>query len=336
MRALEPSGSESSANKRTSRLHSSPALALGIALGLFLVAGCTNKKQEATEKLDKAIKKCRAADGLVYQVPLMRGDEKTPVLTKACEQEKGDVEMVDEFTAEVDVGPYTWEAGRDQTIGVWLVKSVTWEPLDRARTLLENDPGANELDRGAENLRKAQNEFPSSEWIRLELLQTLVERRIEDRSSDASSLELGDAVEKQLSSTVEWAHSHDKPAVAAEARLKVIDYLEGFIEQVEKDKKAIGSNDDYLKRSAEVAEEAGNEKKAEQYRKELETLKKQRPKKRDRYDRLVERAEKQLCHRFDELETEGIEDEELVGRIKSAKDGINCRKILEETSASQD
>lgn len=311
------------------------ALVLGAAL--LLTASCTSKKQEATEKLDKAIKKCRAADGPIYEAPIMAGEDEEAVLQSTCQEEKGDVEMVDEFTAQVQVGPYTWEAGRNQKIGIWQMKSVSWEPLDKARTLLEGDPGEKKLDRAAENLRKAQSEYSKSSWIRLELLDTLLRREAEDRESKKSSLELSDAVEKHFDETIQWAQDNNDRETEVRARLRLVDYLQGFVDQVKQDKNTLESKDFLsLERSIKASEEAGNEEKAEQYRKQLEKAKKQRPKKMKRYRELIDQAQSNLCARLTALKTGGLEDEKLRERVESAKGGINCRKLLKGDSGDSD
>jgi hypothetical protein len=304
---------------------------LVVAGATLLTTSCTSKKQEATEKLDKAIKKCRAADGPIYKAPTMGGEDEEAVLRRTCDEDQGDVEMVDAFTAQVEVGPYNWEAGRNQEIGIWQMKAVTWEPLDTARRLLDGDPGPKKLDRAIENLRKAQSEYGKSPWIRLELMDALLRREAAERTSEKSALEWSDAVEKHFDETVEWAQENDDRATEVRARLRLVDYIQGFIDQVRQDKRALESKDFvHLERSIKVAEEAGNDEKAEKYRTELEKQKEKRPRKKKRYTELIDAAQSNLCGRLAHLQTDGIEDEKLRKRVASAKGGINCRKLLEE------
>jgi len=173
-------------------------LLLAVLSTTLFATSCTSKKQEAEERLKKAIQRCRAADGQIHEAPLREGSESRKVLVSACIEEMGEVQLSDGNTAEVSTGPYTWTAVHESTSGGWALTGVSFPPLDEALSLLRDDPGKNELAHAIEKLKEAQETYPESGWIRLRLLEALLDRRVADQTYSESALELTDAVESHF------------------------------------------------------------------------------------------------------------------------------------------
>jgi len=302
-----------------------------LLVGAFtVVTGCKSPKQKATEVIEGALETCREADDDFHRVELMAGSDSTEVLAETCHEQMGEVQVEKGHSADVEVGPYTWRAGIDETNGIWVLKGVSWETLDQARNRLSRqDPGENEIERALDLLTKAQETYPKSGWIRLERLDALLRLRKKTRSlKSEDGYKLGDRVSTHLEETIDWAQSDGDRSTEVRARLQVIDFLRSFTRQIQDAKSALGSQDEYYEKSVQVAKEKGNEKEAEKYKKELEELREKRPDKRNLYDKLVKKARIEMCGHLSHLKTDGIEDGELKDRATSTKDRIDCRELL--------
>lgn len=312
------------------------ALAVGLVLFAAGLPGCMSKREKAKKLLKRRIEQCRKADGTWYQAEVLKGEEKTRILRQTCEEEMGTVQLADQFTAKVDVGPYTWTAGLDEEMGAWILRDAAWKSLERGLQRLDKEePTDKELERGLEELAKAQDQYPKSAWIRLKRLEGLLQLREKRREkTEKSGVDLGDRASKQLSSTVEWATDNDDTATAAKARLKAVQYVEDYIRAIENAKSALGSQDDYYKKSIEEAEEANNPDQAEKYRTELEEMKEERPKKRKKYDSLLKQARKRLCSHLDKLAPGDIDDESVAKRARAAQSGTDCDAIRSDSKES--
>lgn len=308
-------------------------VALLVGSGLLLAAtglsGCMSKREKAKKLLERRVEECRKAKGTWYKASILKGDEQTRILRQTCDEEMGTVQLTDEFTAKVEVGPYTWKAGIDEEMGAWVLQGVSWLALDRGLQRLDkSEPTAKELERGVEELAKAQEAYPKSAWIRLERLDGLVRLREKRREkTKESAVGLGERAKKQLTSTVEWAGDNDDPATAAKARLKAVQYVQDYIRSIEEAKSALGSQDDYYKKSIEEAEDAGNPEQAEKYRTELEEMKEKRPEKRELYDKLLGLADKRLCSHLSKLDAGDVEDDSVASRAKAAEERVDCDAI---------
>lgn len=304
-----------------------------LALTAAAASGCSDKKKKASKVINEAVEKCRSSDETFHEVELLKGAETQEVLAATCEEELGEVKMVDEFSAEAELGPYLWRAGLDQETGIWTMQSVDWETLSQARKRLGRESlDENVLKHAEKQLAKAQRQYPESSWIRLERLGVLLQLRSRDRELAQSGLELGDEVTEHLEETLQWARDSENQGAEAKAQLRIVGYYRDFLDQVANARDAMGSQDVHLKRSAELAEEEGNPEEAEKYRTQLEELKEKRPEKRKQFDELTEETELLLCERVPDLSTEGIEDSALVARIEETKNRIDCEDAGEENS----
>lgn len=313
------------------RLRPLAALVCLLAGGMLVASGCKNPKKKATDLFKQTIEDCRTTESTFYEADLMAGDETVEVLSQTCKEEMGEVTVDKGIEASVEVGPYTWRAGVQQSTGIWVLEGVDWEPFHNARRRLDSsEPGEKGLKRAADQLADAQEDFPKSSWIRLKRLETLLKIRGMTRSSDSEdAYKLGDEARDYFSETLSWANSNSMPAVAAKARLQVVDHLETFVRSMQTAKDSLGSQDEHFEKTIEQAKKEGDEEEAEEYRKELEKLREKRPEKKKTYNNLIEKARTSICEQTTELDTEGIEDSSLKDRIGSAGDGIDCQKFLD-------
>ena len=179
--------------------------------------------------------------------------------------------MDEEYSATTTLGPYTWEAGIDERTDVWTMKGISWETFDQARQRLETeDPGENRLQHTVNLLAKAQKEFPGSGWIRLRRLEKMVELNDKKTGGEKKPVDIGDEAIEYLEETIAWADKNDQPDIRAEAQVYVANYTKDYIDLMGKAKQNLGNQDDYFKKSIEVAEKAGDEEEADKYRKELD------------------------------------------------------------------
>ncbi len=310
------------------------ALAGLLAAGALLASGCQQPKKKAKKLFTQTLEDCRTTDSTFYEAELMTGDETTDVLTETCQEEMSEITLDDgNHSAEMTVGPYTWQAGVNEATGIWVLKNITWEPLSLARTRLDaEDPSDNDLSRAIDLLGDAQNEYGKSGWVRVKRLEAMLDLRASTRSDDSESkgYKLGDQAGDYYEETLAWAESNSSPKTAARARLAVTDYIRDYIDQTRRAKQSLGSQDEHLEKTIEQAEDDGDDEEAEKYRKELESLKEERPDKRERYDELMQQARKELCGYLDELSADGIDGEELTDRIDAANEGIDCQELLED------
>ncbi len=304
---------------------------------LTLAAGCSNPKKKAKKKLDNKIETCRNAEGTFHTVEAF-GDLTRKILQSTCEKEAGNLEMPDEFSAQVQVGPYTWELGLEEETGLWVLKDVRWDALDNARDRLDTeDPDQAGLERTVELLGQAQEQYGESGWIRLRRLETMLDLRTQMiGEGDIEPLKLGGQARKQYRETLEWAQSQDNRDVEAEARLIVTDYLNSYMTYIQDSKRSLGGKTERYENVIEQAEENGNDEQAEKYRKTLEKLKEERPKKRKRYNKRLEATRTALCERYTDMVPSGIEDASLKKRVISAKDSLECATILADDSSDED
>lgn len=304
-----------------------------LALTIAAASGCSDKKKKAAKVINEAVEECRASDETFHEVKLLKGAETQEVLTATCEEELGEVKMVDEFSAETELGPYLWRAGLDQETGIWTMQSVDWETLSQARKRLGREGlDENVLKHAEKQLAKAQQQYPESSWIRLERLDIRLRLRTRNRDLEQSGLELGDEVTEHLEETLQWARDSKNREAELKAQLRIVDYYLDFLDQVASAREAMGSQDVQLKRSAELAEEEGNTEAAEEYRTQLEKLKEERPEKKERFDELTAETESLLCERIPKLSPEGIEDSALNAKIEETKNRVDCEQADDEAS----
>lgn len=310
----------------------------GLASVTLTLGGCQkSKKKQATEVIENAVKPCRTSDDTFYEVTLFNGDEKE-VLQSTCSEEIGEVEMEDEFGGTAEVGPYTWKAGLQEGTGTWDLQDVTWRALDRARRTLDgNDLSADGYKRAADHLATAIEDYPSSEWLRMRHLEVLLKHRTAARDiSKKSGVELGELLSKQLDSLVEWARDNEKPNLAARARFQVVSYYKSLAQEAERRRSNVPDADEEtvevekLKGAIEASKKQGNDEEVEEYKQELERLRKERPKKKKHFADMVKRANTKRCAHLAKLSLSGIDDDDLRDDIDSAKRTTDCESLLSE------
>jgi hypothetical protein len=293
-----------------------PRLTVLVATLLFvagLASGCSNPKEKVKKKITGEVEECQNGKGTFHDVKMSDGSTKR-VLRATCSEKMGRVQMPDSLTGKMQVGPYTWQVGQDAETGLWVLEGVSWSPLDSALNRMDRDSDdLNVINSLISNLEKANEGFPSSEWIRLKLFETRLEaRRIKwNEVDDIDPMSLGEAVNSQLESLEKWAMDNDNPSLAAKARLAVGDYYGKYIDSLKMQKSSVASDsvEVRLKKSAELAEEKGNDKEAKEYREELEKLRKERPKKIKALEEKVAEATDKMCEVIMGIETEGLSEE---------------------------
>lgn len=306
---------------------------LGLALAGGLLTGCMSAEDKINKLIDQEIKECRKAESTFYDVKLS-DDTTKKVLAATCQEEVGEIDMPDEFTANIAIGPYTWTAGLDTETSIWAIQDVDWSTLDQAQNRLERaDDDINSLRAAARKFGSAQEQFPDSPWLRMKRLEVLLDirKKMRSKKDDLDPLKLGEEAEEQYRSTIEWAEESDSLALRARARMAVIDYLKDYVGMLENAKRSAASTDRevYFEKSIDVAEEKGNDEQAEQYRKDLEKIREERPEKIARYERKLKAARTELCGRLSKLSPEGVEDEAVRKQVDSTKESIDCKALLE-------
>lgn len=306
-------------------------------MALGAVAGCSNPKKKAQKKLKQSVKKCRNAEGTFYTVEAF-GDVKRKMLRSTCEEKVGEVKMPDQFSAQAQIGPYTWDIGLEKETGLWVLKDVRWATLDNARDRLQTDePSESSLSRTVELLGKAQKQYGKSGWIRLRRLEAMLDLRSKKSGSgDIDPVKLGEQARTQFEETLEWARNNDDRDTEAEARLIVTDYLNSHLSSFQSAKRNLGGQDSWYENAIDQAEDKGNDEEADKYRKTLEKMREERPEKRKTYNTQIEAARVAICEHYTELAPSGIEDSTLKKRVISAEKSLDCATILGDASNGDD
>lgn len=308
-----------------SRKMSAVAILMGAAVAL--AAGCADQKAKAQKLIQDKVAECRQAepDGVWYEVELF-DDATEKVLWETCREEITDFEMTSEFGARAKTGPTVWTVGVDEELGVWVPIDAGWETLDSAMGAIgEDDPSEESLRYAEEQLAKAQQEYPSSAWLRLRRLENLLDLRAKTRKSSADDAsKLGETAEAYYTETLEWAEANDKLDAKVEAQYLVADHLRDYIAHLDLAMESFGAMDDHLLKSIEEAEKQGESDEADKYRKELE----ERTAKREAEKAMLEERQRQtkehLCMRLAELSPAGVGDQTLQKKVVAIKETTNC------------
>lgn len=301
-----------------------------LVLGLMaFCTGCTQPRDKARKTLKKKISSCQTSEvkGAFHQVELMGGERKR-VLQAACHKKLGRLEKIDEFTFEGETGPYTWRMGLQTDLGVWKLVDVGWPLLEKVARRRDNENLTEETHRKIEGLlEKAQKALPESSWIRLERLENLLALRAMQRSYDEKHpSELGKKASKYFADVVAWSDEQGDNYAEMKARYMVVDHWLEFIRELESAVQSSGRSDQWLEKSIEIAKKKGNPKKAEEYRKQLESKKSERKKLKESAKGFKKSAKNKACEQLKHLSSGTVKRDALKQRIASAIGRIDCEQ----------
>ena len=303
--------------RRMSRV-TSPMVLACVAL---LVVGCSSMEDRIENVVEHEIEECKQTDDVFHTVRTQQG-QTYEILAELCHLEPSDVEMHNEWRGTIKTGPLTWTAGEDEDERTVFLTRVAWDELDRATSSAGSDD-VETLEEAEEHFANAQDQYGDSAWLRQQRLENLLDLQGEKRDSDAEKL-LGSAVEDYAGEFVAWAQENDKPEAEAEARLAILDHLQGYMGAQESSIDGLGAQDDRLESALEHAEDEGDTEEAESYREELEERRERRPELREQLKERIANAEREGCGYTDGLNVDGVEDNELRNRITGRLSDFDC------------
>jgi hypothetical protein len=313
-----------------------------VAISAMATSGCQkSKKTQAKELIEDRVKVCRNKKETTFYTVGLVGDEEKRVLQSTCNKEIGEVTMPDEFTGQATVGPYTWQAGLQKTTGTWVLKAAKWEALDRALRILDRDDlSADEFKRAATHLGKAIEDYPESSWLRTKRLDVLLDYRTRDRDlTKESGADLGDLIRSHLDETVAWSNEQGDSDLAAKSHLAIVNYYATLADEADKRREDVPAPNEEtievekLKGAMEASKKQGNDKQVEQYKQQLENLRKERPKKKEHFKKMVRMANTKRCGFLSKISLSGIKDSDLQSSLESAKQSTDCESLLKRDSA---
>lgn len=303
-------------------------LAAGLTMSAF-GTGCTSDKEKAMAAITKAVETCRKAEpeGRFYEVELF-DDKADEILHVACAEELDKFEMTSEVSAHAFTGPVRWGVRVDKETGLWTLYGAEWSNLQRARSALKDgDPSEESLAYAAEHFGKAQEEIPSSAWLRMRRLEALLDLRMKTRKKDTPNpVSIGEEAKKAYDETMAWAKENDDLDTQVEAQYLVVDHLNRYLGRVDMVLSADGSSDEWLMKAAEQAEKDGDAKKAEEYRKELEEVQLKREETHQIFTERRKNLMNVLCEEAAKLQPAGIENTDLQQQVVALKGSLDCMK----------
>lgn len=288
------------------------------------VAACTPPQEKIKKVLDEHIASCKKAEGEFAQIEIFDGSTE-PVLKIACDEPIEELRLEEKVRATAQTGPYEWTISTHPDSGVWVVSNLQWPVMDDARRVLEmEDPDENTLRSGAEKLAEAQEALPESDWIRRKRLGLLLALREKTRSKEGAKdlAGLGEQAQAYYAEQLEWAA--ERPEVAAQLRLQVIDYLRDYDSFLDLALESQGSGDEHLENAAKLEEKEGHKDKAAEYRAELEERKKKRAEETKQLRARKEKLRARLCKELAALSPQGIREEGLKERVAGLKSSVEC------------
>jgi hypothetical protein len=300
----------------------------GSVVGLVAVViatGCMSKEDRVRQVIERTVEQCRSAQGDFFEVSLFDGGRRT-VLRQACLEELETPQIRSEFTAAVNTGPLVWLAGVDKLSSAWVLTGVEWEDFDRARRLrADADATADVLERAEGYLASAQKTFPASDWLWSERMKNLLELRQKSRASDdPAPATIGPAAQAYYEELLAHAGQNAKPDLAARARVMVIDHLRQYQRRQQMGLDAIGSQDEWLIKSAQEALKEGKRDEAAAIERDLAERRARAETDRVVLNERIETIKTNVCKEVEGLPSSGIEDDELRSRIAELKGGISC------------
>lgn len=319
----------------TPRFFELRSLSLLVAIGLIASAlgtGCASPEEKAKKVIDKAVETCRNAEpeGRFYKVELFDGKH-DEILHVACKDELEKFEMTSEVSAHAYTGPVRWGVRVDKESGLWTLMTAEWSNLQRARNAIkESDPSEESLAYAAKHFAKAQDEAPSSAWIRLRRLEALLELRMKTRKKDTPNpLSFGEEADKHLQETVAWAKENDDLETQVEAQYLAVNHLSDYLDRVDMVLSSTGSSDEWLIKSAELAEKEGDHKKAKEIRADLEKQRQKRAEEKELFTKRRQKLQTLLCEEASKLQPAGISDSDLQQQVVALKSSLDCMKKAE-------
>jgi hypothetical protein len=292
-----------------------------VTLALGFVVGCTPDEEKVQRVIERGLKECKEAEGPFAEITVVEG--KDEMLKIACEKEISDLQLVDEYHATAKVGPYDWLIGIDSSTGVWTLTQVDWETLGEARRSIRGeDPPKDARVRAEKAFAKVQEEMPESEWIRKARIENLLAMRKVQRGKSEDPTALGDAG-PILQESINWAEQNEKPALAAELRMMVIDYYQDYASKLQMAYDNIGSSDEHLEALIHQAEKDGNKEDLEKYTKTLEEARAGRDDEYAKMDALIAGAQKKACQYLAKLSPVALEGD-LATRASGMKEATDC------------
>ncbi len=293
-----------------------PLLIAGFAVG------CTSNEEKVRKVLDRALVECGAAEGPFAEVTVVEG--KDELLKEVCALGASDLNMIDEYHATALVGPYTFTVGVDNETGVWVLTQIDWESLaDARRALAGGDPPKDARERAEPAFEKAQQELPTSTWIREQRFENLLAIRKLERNKDEDRVALGSAVQKLLDENARWANDTQQEAHGAALRLRVVRYQKDFAAALENSFGNLGGSDEHLEATIRQAEKDGDKEGAKKYRETLQKERSERPAKIARMQGEIVAARKAACEQIS-LVDPNVLDGEARAQAVAMKSGTKC------------
>ncbi|QDG52748.1 hypothetical protein FIV42_18975 [Persicimonas caeni] len=312
-------------------------LAAGMTVSAF-GTGCTSEKEKAMNAITKAVEECRKAEpeGRFYKVELF-DDKADEILHVACSEEVDKFEMTSDVSAHAFTGPVRWGVRVDKETGLWTLYGAEWSNLQRARSALKDgDPSEESLGYAAEHFAKAQEEMPSSAWLRLRRLESVLDLRMKTRKADTPNpVSIGEDAQKVYKETMAWAKESDDLDTQVEAQYLVVNHLNKYLGRIDMVLSADGSSDEWLIKAAEQAEKDGNAEKAAEYRKEVEETRKKREETHNLFTERRKKAQALLCEEASKLQPAGVENSDLQQQVVALKSSLDCMKKAKPVADSE-
>lgn len=304
-----------------------PYLVLSALVLGTLGPGCTSHEEKATRAIEEAVQSCRDAPADEPFFAFKRFDgEHDEILRAACLLEIENFEISNNLIASASTGPVVWNAQRSPETDGWSVASADWSDLVRARRALDtSDPTQEQLAYASEHLDSAQKSVPDSAWLRLARLDALLKLRTLTRTpTTPEPTTIGPEAQAQFEQTLAWAKDHDDLNTQVEAQYMVFNHLQKYLDRVEAILESDGSSDEWLIKSAELAEKEGRTEDAQQYRQELEDTVKKRAEDHATYTEREAKLRAAICEQLATLSPTGVTDTALAARVSAAKKSTDC------------
>lgn len=299
-----------------------------LLVGLFVLvgtSGCKSDEDKVRDVVQRAVDQCLEGKDTFVEITLF-DRSKTSLLREGCEEPMGEVTMVNKIQAKVSTGPIEWMAEVGGAGSAWVLAKASWENVDRARLFRrESDATVDEYQRAEDALAAAQEQLPRNSWIRVERLKNLLDLRVKTLvAGDPEPTHIGDAARTYYKETLAWAEEANKPEVAAEARVMVIEHLRRYRNRQLSALDAIGSQDAWLEKSISEALKEGNKDEAEKMRVELEERQANAVNDRVVVQERIDQSLANICAEMEGLSLTGVADSDLRERISGVLESVQC------------
>ena len=296
----------------------------GVVLVLSLAVGCTSVEDRIENVITHELEKCQQSEEEFHEVSTRQGTS-FEVLSELCHLEASEVEMTNEWRGTIRTGPLVWMAEEDQEERAVMLRRVAWDELDRALSFANrSNRGAEDFESAERHFAAAEEQYADSQWVRVQRLENLLDFRADSISSDDEQSLVGDDAEAYVAEFIEWAQGRDDQEAAMQARMMVIDHVNGYISRQERAISTLGSRDGRLEAAAEHAEEGGDAESAREYREELKQRQEDRPEAKAQLEKRIVDARREGCEYVDALNVDGVDEEGLRTRISSTMRSFDC------------